>query len=550
MSLTISDLLTLEPFRDTELVAGAAGLDRPVAHVTVVEVPDCSRWGCPGGLAISTLYSCPDVDLQRNLLVSLSNGGGAGLAIHPGTKAPQHLREMGETADLLGFPLLRLSPQVSYLSIFRAVYERILNHQAFLLRRSEEIHDQFAQLIVSGGTTKAIAETLHEMIQSTVLVFDQKMSTHLAWGGTFSRAQTLSRLIRASGLQSYVSSMQASPEAVIRHPAKGNVRNLYVALVRHGGKTARFLVTCDENGPLGDIELAAIKHAATALSMDVLRERVLKEAEMRIASNLLDGLLAGTEISLESVVRRGDSIGIDLRDRRVVLFVCLKELASADRAGSGMDHAPAEILLRAVEYVSTGLDPCALVISRAEGVIVLPSLPAGVSEDTPSSRASALAHVLREHVDAKLGDLRCLVGVGSVVESTLHIRWSYQTARWAATIAMKLGSRDGVAVFDNLGVYKLGVSLDTDLVSRFVSDTLSEVEDSIMQDAELVRTLEAFLDCGESFVAAADKLYVHPNTVKYRIEKIRHLVPAGLLAQSDQRLALRLALKLRRISQP
>jgi len=55
----------------------------------------------------------------------------------------------------------------------------------------------------------------------------------------------------------------------------------------------------------------------------------------------------------------------------------------------------------------------------------------------------------------------------------------------------------------------------------FVSGSLTEIQPRAGFDHdEPMRTLETFLDCPESFVATAERLFVHPNTVKYRTERL------------------------------
>ena len=58
-----------------------------------------------------------------------------------------------------------------------------------------------------------------------------------------------------------------------------------------------------------------------------------------------------------------------------------------------------------------------------------------------------------------------------------------------------------------------------------------------------MRTLEAYLDAGGGHLAAAKSVEVHPNTVKYRIEKIRTILGSPSLTDPVRRLGLHVALK-------
>jgi DNA-binding PucR family transcriptional regulator len=62
--------------------------------------------------------------------------------------------------------------------------------------------------------------------------------------------------------------------------------------------------------------------------------------------------------------------------------------------------------------------------------------------------------------------------------------------------------------------------------------------------AELLSTLREFLDCSGSWNACAAKMYVHVNTVRYRIRRIEELTGRDL-SSLDDRVDFFLALRMR-----
>ena len=66
-----------------------------------------------------------------------------------------------------------------------------------------------------------------------------------------------------------------------------------------------------------------------------------------------------------------------------------------------------------------------------------------------------------------------------------------------------------------------------------------------VRGTELVATLEAFLDEGCNLQATADRLFVHVNTLKYRLSRVERLVGINL-QDPETRFNLGLALRIRR----
>jgi hypothetical protein len=90
-------------------------------------------------------------------------------------------------------------------------------------------------------------------------------------------------------------------------------------------------------------------------------------------------------------------------------------------------------------------------------------------------------------------------------------------------------------------------ALDGDATAR--SQLISEVYDALAAGEVLLETAQAYFDQGSSMEATARALFVHPNTIRYRLRRVRELTG---LSPTDPREAytLRVALTLGRLSEP
>ncbi len=118
-------------------------------------------------------------------------------------------------------------------------------------------------------------------------------------------------------------------------------------------------------------------------------------------------------------------------------------------------------------------------------------------------------------------------------------------ARQARRIAALLG--DGVRVVDaaRLGSVELLLATAPDEARRaFRTSLLSPLLDyDADHGTELVRTLRVFLDCSGSWTKAAEAMFVHVNSLRYRIRRVEELTGLDLGSLADQA-ALLLALRL------
>jgi len=118
-------------------------------------------------------------------------------------------------------------------------------------------------------------------------------------------------------------------------------------------------------------------------------------------------------------------------------------------------------------------------------------------------------------------------------------------ARQARRVAALLGG--GVRVLDAAGLGSVELLLATapaEARQAFRASLLSPLLDyDAAHGTELVRTLRVFLDCSGSWTKAAEAMFVHVNSLRYRMRRVEELTGRDLGSLADQA-ALLLALGL------
>jgi hypothetical protein len=137
------------------------------------------------------------------------------------------------------------------------------------------------------------------------------------------------------------------------------------------------------------------------------------------------------------------------------------------------------------------------------------------------------------------------VGVSGRCYSLLDLGRTYRQTRLAIELVQRLGRPGRVVDCDQLGAYRLLLQLgEVDELRSFANEVLGPLlAHDRSHKAELLRTLAAFLDHHGRALPAARALYVHVNTVTYRLRRIEAL--SGLdLSDPDDRLVAHVALKI------
>ncbi|RSR96746.1 PucR family transcriptional regulator [Streptomyces sp. WAC04189] len=195
-----------------------------------------------------------------------------------------------------------------------------------------------------------------------------------------------------------------------------------------------------------------------------------------------------------------------------------------------------------VDPLATGpehSDRIAVAHTGGEAVALVP-LPA-VSTEHDGSEAGVLADALLESVREPLsagldGDGRVTLGVSAAVHSAEGLRGALEEARHARRVAAARVGRVCAAGHQELASHVLLLPFVPDDVRRaFTARLLDPLRDYDRRHrAELIPTLEAFLDSDGSWTRCATRLHLHVNTLRYRVGRIEQLTGRDLSRLEDK----------------
>jgi hypothetical protein len=195
-----------------------------------------------------------------------------------------------------------------------------------------------------------------------------------------------------------------------------------------------------------------------------------------------------------------------------------------------------------VDPLATGPEPSdrIAVAHTGDEAIALVHLPA-VSTEHDGSETGILADVLLESVRDPLAaglddDGRVTLGVSAAVHSAEGLRGALEEARHARRVAAARPGRVCAAGHQELASHVLLLPFVPDDVRRaFTARLLDPLRDYDRRHrAELIPTLEAFLDCDGSWTRCATRLHLHVNTLRYRVGRIEQLTSRDLSRLEDK----------------
>lgn len=288
---------------------------------------------------------------------------------------------------------------------------------------------------------------------------------------------------------------------------------------------------------------AVLQDSAKLVALHMLRVRAGADVQRRLRTDLVSTALEGGVGARDALSRLG------LAGTPVVVLAATLRAEHPD----GLMHSPAQPaagtgggsgdLERVADALSMHLSASAP--SSAVAVVggIAYGLLAVVAGSEPEERAARLAEEFCERVGSRLP---IVVGIGGVGDDVRGVTESRETATRVLRVLREGHAGQRVARLPDVHAQSLLLEL-RDLAAargeRPVGPVARLLAYDEHNDSDLTQTLEAWLDALGDVRAAAAALFIHPNTLRYRLRRLEEV--SGLdIADPEQRFAAMVQLRI------
>ena len=544
MSITRTPDLTVEEIRkltlplSTHVLSGEGNLDRPVSWTTVIHPEDdiVSKSVQRSELILVASVSNPPKAHSDTELVQWAARAGASAVVFSGQVSTTALAE-SKARDL---PVLALSGDVRIREVEKSIISLLVNRKGQIERRGTQIYRQLTQISSRNEGMKGLLAAMARLTKKTIIVHDKRLHAlahklQPEFAGIWDDIEFF--LKKQDNLPVELHDrhrvVEVDPPVLMQAlPVSGVARLVAPIITKSLGRG--YLSIIGRESDLDEIDQLVCEHGAAACALEMAKQKAVNETEKRLRGTFLDRLLLG-DVSQQEAIRQGERFNHDMTQTHVAFVLSwrgegqpsLRRLETIVNAIIARQQAPALVWMR-----------------EREGEVVV--FHATDFED-PIDHSLALSDAFSQEINRQYPLNHIAIGLGQVARDVNVWRSSYRDAVQAKELAERLQTDIPLFIGD-LGVYQLILSLsDRDKLADFCEVTLGTLSEyDLRQNADLIKTLEAFFNCHGNLSQTAESLIVHRNTLLYRMNRINEI--AGIdLNRPETRLALHLALTIRRL---
>jgi purine catabolism regulator len=537
--LTVEDVRKLALPLGTRVATGDGLLNRPVSWTTVIYLDDnfASKSLQSDEIVLVAPQANPksqgatDIDVIR--WVADQRASAVVMIDNPSTNAIAE-------AKAYSIPILVLPSGSRPRMVEKTIVSLLVDRKGQLERRGTQIYRQLTQI---SSRNEGMAELINAMARLTgkaVVIQDKRLrvteyTLQPQLVGYWDDIDQFLRKLDNVPVEFQDRHRVTEVEQVVLMqslPIPGLARLVSPVVTKGIGRGYLSIIGYDTD--IDDIDLLVTEHGAAACALEMAKLKAVSETEKRLRGTFLDRLLIG-DVSQQEAIHQGERFEHDMTRTHLALVLSWRG-----------ENPPS---MRRLETIINSLVEAqrtsALVWQRErEREVVVFHTTDG---DNPIDYSLKLAEALSREINRQYPGSRVAIGLGQPARDISAWRTSYRDAVQARDLAIRLQTDTPLYIGD-LGVYQLILSLnDREKLTEFCERTLGTlVEYDMRQNADLIKTLEAFFNCHGNLSQTAEMLIVHRNTLLYRMNRINDIASIDL-NRPETRLALHLALTIRRL---
>lgn len=545
--ITIKHILNYDRLEGIRLVTGFNKLNNEIHNVNIIDNPDSYDWFTAGDFLLTTGFVFKDdVELQKKLIIELADLNCAGLGI----KTKRYWEEIPSTiieyATRYNLPVLEIPYKYSLAEVSNIIHDEIFNRESSQLKKYQRIYETFNKCALAGGNFDEITRLSTSIVGNPVIMVDSHFNL-LSYYDLESNPYPLTiylKLVKQEKPfdQSFIDTISNDVKKLTLSIKRQIVVNEQTIICRvkpiiSASKIYGYMIVWETCRKLERLDYIALESAAQTAALEQIRLMQIEEARNRQREDFFDDLIEGKIISYNALMNLAQNNGMNPELPHIIAAIRINDLT----------QEKAKDIMPAIYRFSKEQGYNVQIIHRYENILMFIELHKYDFKHKLDEKFRQYIDNL-SHVVEKLVGPKYVIGISNICLDFVNIRKSVMLAQ--EVIKLTRTQKNLVGYFNDLISYHLiNSEISREVMYAFFTETLGDLYHYDQKhDNDFFNTLETYFACNGNITQAAKKLYIHRNTLIYRLEKIKDILNTDL-TDAEENFNIQLALKIYKILQ-
>jgi len=555
LKVRLADILNVDLLAGAEVIAGESGMDNEITSVNVMEVPDIVDWVRPGELLLTTAYSLADnIEAFNTLLPLLSERGVCGMGI----KVKRYINELPEsviqTANRLSFPIIKIPQDVSYGDLLKQIFSFIIGEQTRLLGQINDFNNQIKNVMLRHGGMKEFTELISQVISCPVMISDQVYKSNVVHSADPKWKSILDRVVPAAISNTNIHADPGLTEIQTNiDPIDGEQVLRYSIPIYFEDNLYGYIYIWDINDCIEKKDLFVIESATSLIALHIVTRLTAGQRENVHRANFLELLLSNDPESQARAISDAEYYGFNPSDYHQCIILRLDNQDKTRSASlrSRRIQETSLLLTGILSHVHRKASSRYIWATVPDGIQFLLEFDQNFSQEMRAEQTRLFVYMLLDIARDLNVERFCFVGIGQAYPGYARLNQSLYEAQQAVRSLQATKKKPGqhYSFFEEMGVGRLFGSPE---IKKDLTNYADEVLEPFVKyddqhDGKLLETVRAYFEHGGNLRKVSEVLYIHYNTIVYRINRIRDALQIDL-KDPETAFSIQLALKIRDVN--
>lgn len=535
MSVTVANILESKFFRNCQLLAGKGGLLREIQAVTLFDAPDGYTWFRGKEFLVTTGYLFHQQEgLFKEVILFLANRNAAGMGIKVDRYLKKIPNEIIELCDSLNFPLINLPYETAWIDVINAVNSIAINKYILRINEVQNKRRQTSDFHSYGKKIREVIEGLsneldkpveiHDFIENTIYRFPAR-----PYNSFYENINLLEppfdhkKEIVCDKLRIYR----------ITNLEDKELNSTYVVIpILVGDILVAYLVVNENQGHTDHIDLFSIRLSFILLGYIYEQVYYTNSIQGKFQDEFIQEVIYGEYKNEEKIYQKAANLKLNIA--KSYIAICIQHHNDDTRLHDYREKVAQRI------YQAFSKDKVLFGLLNKNTIVILYAVSKEVLRNNKEIKRGCCSII--EMLEKDIPNSQFRGGIGYTVDSIVSIKKGYMESAKAIEIGKYIYPKETIVEYQELGPFGL-IRIES-FQEGDLQCCVKIINPLLKQDDkdELLSTLKTYLESESNYNFTAKKLFIHSNTVRYRIEKIQQLCNVDL-SNPIERLKLEIILK-------
>lgn len=515
--LTMREIMRLPSLKGSKVIAGASGLGHRVTNAMIVEGPDVEKWAKPGFVLITSFFALEPLaeHERRDFFQKLKEIDIAGIIYKPDRLISDAIDIYLAICDSSGIAVIQMDSSITYESVLMDIMGYVIDTNFSLLNTFYDIHRKTIRLAVEQPSIHEIIARLKAQTGYDVTYFDRTSNVRI---GTDPKWRNFEP-IRFEELHypHYQGFHYFDAHILCEDGARGNATALLMAL-QSGAPS--YLIVHAPFSEISEIDRMIVENYASLMLLELLKQEAIERELFSRNNMVVNDLLQNRYSSHEEIDDAVRKLSIDSHKQYQVMLL---RAAITDPSRSDQIHDLFSTFCRRIKQLYKN----AVFFEGGDRIVFLRN---HTSRSVGFNRSAVMDILSDMQADPAIASFVYLVILSDSTD-----RYSIEKIYGQVMGISKLFDADHLTNrcigYEDLGIFKFLIEAgDLSYLATYIDPRLQQLQN---ENPEGFKTLTLLCECNNDFNETARRLFVHPKTIHYRINRIEERYGINIRDSND-----------------